>query len=144
MRAILLAVLTALVTGCTSFNTSIEPEAELSRVRHFWVERNLSDNRAVGLKIVRALQAQGRQAELGPLTMLSEEAEVIVTFRDSWTWDFGDHLTGLEVMVRDRRSRRLLARARFEGPLAFHLDEFEIVDRLVRKLLPPVDPAEAS
>lgn len=135
MRAIFLVALAAVLGGCASFNRSLEPEADLSQVHYFWVERNLSDNHAVGRKIVRALQENGREAELGPLTMLSDEAEVVLTFRDTWTWDFGDHLTALDLTVRDRRSRRLLARARFEGPFVFHLNEIEVIDRLVRELL---------
>ena len=148
MRLALLAACVLLLTSCASFNTYVEPRADLAGVQRFWVERNLADNRAVGVKLVRALQAHGREAELGPLTMMPREVQAILSFRDHWTGDFGDKLTGLEVEVRDPRGRRLLARARFEGPLALHLNEFDVIDRVIRDLLAaratetPAAPAE--
>ena len=136
MRFLLPLLSVLLLAGCSSFETQLEPEADLSKTERFWVERNLSDNHAMGTKIVRALRERGLQAELGPLTMMtSEPGLVILSFRDSWAWDFGDHITGLQVMVRDSRTKRLLGRAHFEGPLAMHLDEFEVIDRVLNDLL---------
>jgi hypothetical protein len=125
------------LAGCASFDTYVEPSADVSGLQRFWVERNLADNRAVGLKIVRALEAQGKEAELGPLTMMPREVEAVLSFRDHWNWDFRDKMTGLDITVRHPRTRRLLARARFDGPLAIHLNEFEVIDRVVRDLLAP-------
>lgn len=147
MRLLLLLSLT-LLAGCASFRTHVEPSADLSQVQRFWVERNLADNRAIGVKLTRALQAYGRDAEVGPLTMMPRETQAVLSFRDSWSWDFREHLTALEVTVREPRTRRLLARARFEGPLALHLNEFEVIDRVMNDLLgaraPQAAPAPAS
>ena len=136
VRPLLTLICVFLLAGCSSFDAHIEPEASLSTAEHFWVERNLSDNHGMGAKIVRGLQAHGRQAELGPLTMMPNDAGlVLLSFSDHWSWDFGDHITGLQITARDARSKRLLARARFEGPLAMHLDEFEVIDRVLTDLL---------
>jgi hypothetical protein len=143
VRLLLLAACAYLLAGCASFRTHVEPRADLSQIERFWVERNLADNRAVGVKLVRALEAHGKQAEVGPLTMMPRETQAILSFRDHWTWDFREHLTGLEVTVREPRTRRLLARARFEGPLALHLNEFDVIDRVIRDLLAP-RPVEAA
>ena len=137
MRFLLLAACTLLWTSCASFDTFVEPRADLSKVERFWVERNLADNRAVGVKIVRALEAEGREAELGPLTMMPREVQAVLSFRDHWNWDFRDKMAGLEVTVREPRTDRLMARARFEGPLAVHLNEFDVIERVVRDLLSP-------
>lgn len=138
VRALLPLLCVLALAGCSSFDTFVEPQADLSQTPRFWVERNLSDNHGMGAKITRALQDRSRHAELGPLTMMpSEPGLVILSFRDHWTWDFGDHLTALQITVRDARTKRLLARAQFEGPLALHLDEFEVIDRVLDDLLAP-------
>lgn len=135
VRPLLTLVCALLLAGCSTFNAHIEPEVDLAASERFWVERNLSDNHAMGAKIVRALQARGRHAELGPLTMMtSEPGLVLLSFSDYWSWDFGDHIIGLQVTARDARSKRLLARARFEGPLAMHLDEFKVIERVLDEL----------
>jgi hypothetical protein len=144
VRLLSFVVCSLLLAGCASFDTHVEPRADLSGIQRFWVERNIADNRKVGIKITRALQAQGREAELGPLTMMPREAQAILSFRDHWTWDFGDKLTGLDVTVRDPRTKRLLASSRFDGPMAWHLNELEIIERVVREILNPPSPPPAA
>lgn len=136
VRPLLTLLCAVILAGCSTFEAHVEPGADLATAERFWVERSLSDNHGVGAKIVRDLQNRGLHAELGPLTMMpSEPGLVLLSFNDHWAWDFGDHIIGLQITARDARSRRLLGRARFEGPLAMHLDEFDVIDRVLTELL---------
>jgi hypothetical protein len=56
-------------------------------------------------------------------------------FQDHWTWDFGDHLTYLQIAVRDTRSEQSFASATFSAKIPLHEDASVTIARLVDKLL---------
>ena len=107
------------LAGCTSYATqAVQPG--LSGKKHVFIQSNQNDNNALDTQIVTALKLRGYEAESGPLTMMPDEAQVIVTYEDHWTWDFGDHLAYLQISAKDRRTGQLYASAVFQAKIRIH------------------------
>ena len=99
------------------------------------MKSNLDDNHGLDEFIVKALQAHGRTAETGPLTMMPRDAQALVTFHDAWNWDFKYHMVGLTIAVSDIRAEKPIAEANYSGPVAMMTGPTEVIDRLVDQLL---------
>ena len=134
-RAGLILGLSALLGGCASYNLQVERGRSLKDITRFFVVSNLNDNHAIDHQIAEVLKARGREAESGPLTMMPDKTQVIVTFQDRWTWDFGDHLVYLQLNVRDTRSVQAFGSVTFSAKIPLHEDASETVARLVDQLL---------
>jgi hypothetical protein len=130
---LVLVFLVGLFAGCASYQAS--HHRNLEGLRHYFVLTNANDNRALDHQIAGALHSRGLAAGTGPLTMMPDETQAIVTYQDQWTWDFGDHLVYLQVTVRDRKSNQTLASATFSTRLPTRTPTSGIVDGLVGKLL---------
>lgn len=121
--------------GCASYSSQIEPGRSLKKIQRFFVVSNLNDNHGIDRLIADVLRARGREAEAGPLTMMPDNTQAIVTFNDHWNWDFTDHLTFLQIAVRDTKSEQTFASATFSAKIPLHEDFSETVARVVDQLL---------
>ncbi len=93
-----LLALGLLAAGCASLDT--QKKAEYSQYHRFYVEHRLTDNHHLDEMIVAELKARGLDASCGPLTMMPEGIEVIVTYADRWEWDFHSYLIELRIELR--------------------------------------------
>jgi hypothetical protein len=132
--SLLLLLLLGLVSGCASYNTNVQ--RTLQGVTHFFVLANGNDNRALNHQIVATLKARGFSAETGPLTMMPDESQAIITYQDYWTWDFGEHLVYLQISARDRKTSEPFGSVTFQSKLPSGKTTAVIVDGLIVKLLP--------
>jgi hypothetical protein len=131
-----LVLLGALLTsGCASYQTQVDRSRPTDGYQRFFVQSNLNDNHAVAQLIASTLRARGLEADSGPLTMLPSDAQVVVTYQERWTWDFGEHLVYLRIALRDVATDTPIASAVFNGPVAINKDPPDVVARLVRELL---------
>jgi len=92
--------LALLLAGCTSTSTDTRHAAELAKVTHVYVEHRLNDNHSLDQLIVQELQHLGYDAAYGPLTMMPENVQAIVSYEDDWAFDFTTHMVSLEIRVR--------------------------------------------
>ena len=99
-------LLLGVLAGCSSYDTQVAKGRSLTGVQRFFVLSNPNDGHALDHQIANALTNRGYQAESGPLTMMPEETQAIVTYQDHWTWDFGDHLVYLQISVRDQKTNQ--------------------------------------
>jgi hypothetical protein len=120
-----------ILCGCSTLSTHFEPNANLARFKHVFVQQSLNDNHGLDALIVKDLQARGLQAESGPLTLMPRDVKVYITYEDRWDWDFRDYLISLGMNVRDATTDRLLANARYFRPTAF----MKTPDFMVRTVL---------
>jgi hypothetical protein len=127
----------AALTGCSTYKTSVEPGKDLAGYKRVWVKRNMDDNHGLGGFITAALDALGYEAGAGPLTMMPPRTQLIVQYRDSWTWDFKDHMTALEITVLDARTEQQIARADYGNPASMSRHPSEVAERLVKQLFAP-------
>jgi hypothetical protein len=135
LPALFAVALACLLGGCASFDASVEGDRSLKPVQRFFVVSNLNDNRALDHQIAAALRARGRTAEVGPLTMLPDDAQAVVTFQDHWAWDFGEHLVFLKINVRDPSASQSYASVTFNARVPLREKTPVTVNRLVEALL---------
>jgi hypothetical protein len=106
----LLGLLPALLLGaCASYDAQTVHGKSLAGITRFFVVSNLNDNHALDHRIAESLKSRGFEVEIGPLTMMPENSQAIVTYQDRWAWDFGDHLVYLTINVRDALSNEAIS-----------------------------------
>jgi hypothetical protein len=122
--------------GCASTQTHVaEQGRSLRDVRRFFVVRNLKDNHGIDVRIVRALRAQGREAESGPITLLPNSAQAVIAYEDRWAWDFSDHMVYLKLSARDPQVMFPYVSASYLKQVAFTTHVDEVVKQVVDDLL---------
>ena len=134
-RVLFAATLALLLGGCASFDATVEGGQSPKDVQRFFVVRNLNDNRALDHQIAKALKARGLIAEVGPLTMMPDDTQAVVTFQDHWAWDFGEHLVFLKISVRKPSQEQPYASATFSAKVPLREPASVTLSRLVGTLL---------
>ncbi len=130
-----LLLVALLLTGCTSVGTKVDKGRHLAGVRHFFVLSNLNDNHDIDGSIVRALQARGFQSESGPMTMMPDSAQAVITYDDRWAWDFSSHLVHLQIAARDPQAVQPFAAAFYQKNIALSTELDAVVNQIVGELL---------
>src|SRR5687768_14567640 len=98
VTALLLSI-AFLLSACSSLDTYRIPRADLNRIKRFYVLHRLSDNHHVDETIVAHLKSLGLEAAAGPITMMPQSTEAVVTYRDDWAWDFRTYLIQLDIEI---------------------------------------------
>lgn len=129
-----LFLLALILAGCSSYVSSPEKESKLTSYQRFFVKSNFDDNHGVDVRIVRALQDRGFTAERGPMTMMPDKTQAVVTYEDRWNWDFKTHLTYLRIIISDARSGKVAASGFFNGPAAIGTSTEDAIERLLKRL----------
>jgi len=132
-----LLLILGLLSGCTSYDTQVVRNHSLDGLQRYFVQGNSNDNHAIDHNIVVALKARGYEADTGPLTMMPDDAQAIISYQDHWSWDFGDRLAYLQITVRDPKNSKNLATVTFSTRFPSGKPLTTIVDELVGKLRPP-------
>ena len=134
-RILPLLLLACLLGGCATSQIEVDHARGLAGSQRYFILANSNDNRAVDRRIANVLRARGFTAEYGPHTMMPDDAQVIVTYDDRWSWDFGDRLNYLRISARDAKTAAPLANAQYFAriPGRQPLDELiaELVDRML-------------
>lgn len=110
----LLLLASLVLAGCSSIET--RKVVDLSRFKHIYVEHRLTDDRRLDEMIVQELIRLGYEASCGPLTMMPDSADAVLSYEDRWEWDFKTYLIELTVTVRTARTTRKLADGHFYQP----------------------------
>jgi hypothetical protein len=125
-----------LAAGCSSLTT--DGHADLGKRHHVWVEQRLNDNLGIGRLLTSELQALGYDAQSGPLTMMPDATELIVTYDAREEWDFRPYLIELNVAVRPAKDYNvILSTARYFHPGITRKTTETMVHELAQKLFPP-------
>lgn len=122
-----------LLGGCTTTDNRMDRGRNLKGLERFFVVTNLNDNHAIGHQIVEVLRQRGLTAETGPRTMMPEDAQAVITYRDYWAWDFGEHLSYLQLEVSDPGAPRAFATTTYGTRMPSH----QPVPETIRRLLVP-------
>lgn len=134
--AILLGVLSFLVSSCATYHSRGRQGIVLDDYKIIYVINNLDDNRHVDQVLVGVLKDLGKEAQSGPETLIPDEADAVLTYRDQWSWDFADHLVSMDLALTEtRKNRQVLATAHFTSPISFGDNLSWVCNRLVKKLL---------
>lgn len=133
--AVTLLALSCLLAGCTSYSARVNPGVDLASRQTFFVKSNLNDSHAMDRHIASALTARGRKVEVGPLTMMPPDAQVVVEYEDKWVWDFGEHLVGVQITMREPKGDRPIASNQFTARMSMIRNPAEVVDRMVGEII---------
>ncbi len=136
VHTLILLLTCALFAGCATTRTHVAEEGRsLKDVRRFFVLRNLKDNHGIDVRIVRALQARGFEAESGPITLLPASAQAVIVYQDRWAWDFADHMVFLQIGARDPQAVFPYVSASYQDQVAFTTNVDEVVGQVLGDLL---------
>ncbi|MSU23566.1 MAG: hypothetical protein EXS32_07050 [Opitutus sp.] len=135
-----LVLLTALLTGCSSLST--RQVIDLAPFRHIYVVHRLTDDHHLDEMMVRELQKLGRDASHGPLTMLPNNADAILTYQDRWEWDFQSYLIEFTIELHTARTEKKLADGRYYQPSPKPRPPAEIIREILTPLFQPKLPGQ--
>ncbi len=124
-----------LLAGCVSYERQVIAPKSLDGVKRFFVLSNQNDNHGIDHQIEAALKIRGNEATVGPMTMLPDDAQVVLVYEDRWEWDFGDHLVFLQLTARNRRTSQPLFMVRFSAKIPKGKKTPAVVGELVDRLL---------
>ena len=80
MKSFLLAaLLLSFLTGCSSVTAHKNPAVDLGKFKRYYVKHRLTDDRKLDELIVAALRSHGLEASFGPITMMPENTELLIT-----------------------------------------------------------------
>lgn len=130
----LLLCIALLLSGCSSLDTYRVPTVDLTRVRTFFVVHRLADNNHVDETIVAHLRSLGYEAAAGPLTMMPQHAEAVVSYRDYWAWDFKTYLIQLDIEIHQAHTNRPMARGSYRQPTIIPKSPAAVVERILTPL----------
>jgi len=108
----------ALVAGCSQLTTRSLPNSDIGRYKHVFVEHRLADSFGVADEVARQLRDMGYDASSGAITMLPQDAELVVSYDDMWTWDFNTYMIEFDMQVRLAHSDRIVAVGHYYRPTA--------------------------
>jgi len=111
--AVVLSLL--LLTGCVS-SVSARKVVSLDSFRRIYVERRLNENNQLDQLFVAELRRLGREASSGPMTMMPENTDAVLTYDARWQWDFRTYLIELSLELHTVHPRKKLADARYHQP----------------------------
>lgn len=134
---LLLVLGLACFTGCATYDAPMPAANRLEGKQRFFVFANLNDNHGIAHQIAAALRVRGGTAEVGPMTMMPDDTQVVISYEDNWAWDFGDHLVHLQLTARDRKSRQPLGVVRFTSRVPARRAIGDVVGQLVDQLVVP-------
>ena len=133
MKALaLLLVSVVLLAGCS--NLSTRKTVELGRFHRIYVERRLTDNHHIDELLVAELRHLGRDASSGPLTMMPENTDAILTYADRWEWDFKNYLIEFTLELQTAKTRKKLADGRYYQPSLKTKSPAEVVHEILAPL----------
>ncbi|MCX6955576.1 MAG: hypothetical protein NTV51_25810 [Verrucomicrobia bacterium] len=130
--AVALAFAALWLAGCSSVVT--RKVVDLSTYKHIYVEHRLTDDKRLDEMIVTELTRLGYQATHGPLTMLPDNADAVLSYEDRWEWDFRTYLIELNVTVTTARTKKKLADGRFYQPTPNSKPPAEVVSKVLTPL----------
>lgn len=99
--------LLALLAGCSSLHT--RSVVDLAPFKRIYVVHRLTDDHHIDAMLVRELQQLGHEASSGPLTLLPENTDAILTYEDRWEWDFKTYLIELNIELHTAHTEKKLA-----------------------------------
>ncbi len=126
----------ALVAGCTGNRQTAEVRRgqDVGRFTTYYVVESAPDKHGVNDLIKNRLIAMGYRAVTGPKTAAPGGAEVVVTYRDKWSWDIAMYMSELTVAFYDPRTGSRLAVGDSRRPAASRRSAAIMVDEVLTNI----------
>ena len=137
-----LLVAASFLAGCSSVTT--RKVIDLTAFKHIYVVHRLTDDHHVDELFVRELQSRGHDASSGPLTMMPDNADAILTYADRWEWDFKSYLIELDIELRTAHTDKKLADGRYYQPTIKTKTPTEVIHDVLAPLFTEPSPKSRS
>ena len=126
----------ALLAGCTSVNVRKPEAADFGRFHRIFVVQPFNENHHIDELFVDELKRAGREASSGPMTMMPENTDAVLTYNARWSGDFRIYLIDLSVQLHTAHTNKVLAQARYYQPIIIPKPPEAPVHELVKRLFP--------
>ena len=133
---VLLLGLATLLCSWSSVHTRSDPRVNLSALKSFYVVHRLTDDHHIDDLIVEQLKARGREASAGPLTMMPQKVDAVVTYRDEWAWDFKSYLIQLDLEIHRAHNNQPLGQGSYRQPSIVTKAPAAVVEEILKSLIP--------
>jgi hypothetical protein len=120
--------------GCSSLST--HRESGLGGVKRIYVEHLLTDNHRLDEFMVAELTGLGYAASCGPLTMMPEGVDAVITYRERSSWDFKTYLIELSFTLKANFTGQTLATGHFYQPSVYPKTPAEAVHAVITPVFP--------
>lgn len=114
LAALLLATL--MLGGCATNNSARAPDADLHRLKTFYVVRLPADERGIEKLISKRINALGYQCSSGDAERPTDPVDAIVTYQDRWMWDITMYMIKLDIQIHDGATGAILANGEVMRP----------------------------
>ena len=105
-----------MLSACATNNATRAPDANLSKLKTFYVVRVPEDERGIEKLIAARLTAMGYQSASGDAPKPAAPVDGIVTYQDRWMWDITMYMIKLDIQIRDGTSGAILAKGEVMRP----------------------------
>ena len=105
-----------MLSDCATNNATKAPDANLSKLKTFYVVRVPEDERGIEKLIAARLTAMGYGSTAGDAPKPAAPVDAIVTYQDRWMWDITMYMIKLDIQIRDGTSGAILAKGEVMRP----------------------------
>jgi hypothetical protein len=105
-----------LLSACATVNSSKAPDANLKRLKTFYVARLPADERGIEKLFATRLQQMGYPSTSGDAQTPPSKVDAVLTYQDRWMWDITMYMIRLDVQIRDGESGAILATGQVMRP----------------------------
>jgi hypothetical protein len=123
----------ALLAGCSSRPVSTRKVMPLDRFQRIFVEHRLNENNHLDDIFVAELRQLGREVSSGPMTMMPENTDAILTYDARWERDFKAYLVELTLELHSVHPHKKLADASYHQPTS-EANAPEIIRKMLGEL----------
>lgn len=135
IRLALAMFVLSFAAGCVNIATAtVDPGADLAKVKTAYVVKLPKDERGVNKLIADKLQAKGVSATTGAEAKPPARVDAIVTYADRWHWDMAMYMLELTITVRDPATDFPLATGRSLHGSLTRKSPAEMVDEVVESI----------
>jgi hypothetical protein len=107
---------TLVLTACATTNSARAPDADLHKLRTFYVVRVPEDERGIEKLIANRLNVMGYQCTSGDAQAPALPVDAIVTYEDRWMWDITMYMIKLDIQIHDGKTGAILANGEVMRP----------------------------
>ncbi len=109
-------LLVLLLAGCATNRASHAPDADLHKLKTFYVARLPADENGVEKLIAKRLSVLGYQCTSGDAQTPPSPVDAVVTYQDRWMWDITMYMIKLDIQIHDGTTGAVLANGEVMRP----------------------------
>ena len=109
-------LLVLVLTGCATNKASHAPDADLHKLKTFYVARLPADENGVEKLIAKRLNVLGYQCTSGDAQTSPSPVDAVVTYQDRWMWDITMYMIKLDIQIHDGATGAILANGEVVRP----------------------------